>query len=204
MTEHARHEQARPLVRQAACANSLGKIVGETFAQQGFASTELVTRWTEIVGAEIAAHAEPIKIQWPRRAHDGQAIRSPATLVLRGRGPGGDRNPAPRPASSCERVNRFFGWQRGRTHRAPPGAAAPRARQGRAAPDAAAAARIADGLPDIADDDLRAGAGAARRRGQADVTGRRTCRTAFGHTCRNLAIGRNGAPVPHSGCIIGH
>ena len=44
----------------------LGKVVGETFTRQGFASAELVTRWTEIVGGEIAGYSEPVKIQWPR------------------------------------------------------------------------------------------------------------------------------------------
>jgi hypothetical protein len=42
----------------------VGKVVGETFTRQGFASAELVTRWTEIVGAEIAVHSQPIKVQW--------------------------------------------------------------------------------------------------------------------------------------------
>ena len=51
---------ARPL------ADLLHRTLGDAFAKQGFASTELVTRWTEIVGAEIAAHSEPEKIQWPR------------------------------------------------------------------------------------------------------------------------------------------
>ena len=37
----------------------VGKVVGETFTRQGFASAELVTRWREIVGVEIAAHSEP-------------------------------------------------------------------------------------------------------------------------------------------------
>ena len=36
----------------------LHKTLGEAFAKQGFASTEIVTRWTEIVGSEIAAHSE--------------------------------------------------------------------------------------------------------------------------------------------------
>ena len=83
----------------------LGKVVGETFTRQGFASAELVTRWTEIVGAEIAAHSEPIKIQWPRAspslpspASGGVSGwgRPPGTLVLRVEGPACDRNPAPR------------------------------------------------------------------------------------------------------------
>ena len=59
----------------------VGKAVGETFRKQGFASAELVTRWTEIVGADIAARSEPIKIQWVRPA-DGEE-REPGTLILR-------------------------------------------------------------------------------------------------------------------------
>ena len=74
----------------------LSKVVGETFTRQGFASAELVTRWTEIVGGEVAAHSEPIKIQWPRRlsapgrrrSQEGLALGRPAgTLVLRVEGP---------------------------------------------------------------------------------------------------------------------
>src|SRR5471030_710146 len=63
----------------------VGKVVGETFTRQGFASAELVTRWTDIVGFEIAAHSEPIKIQWTRPA-DGEE-RQPGTLILRVEGP---------------------------------------------------------------------------------------------------------------------
>lgn len=84
------------------------KIVGETFARQGFASAELVTRWSEIVGADIAVHSEPVKIQWQRPAVGEE--REPGTLVLRVHGPAaieiqhqGD--------VICERINRFFGWR---------------------------------------------------------------------------------------------
>ena len=47
-------------------AEFLGATLSDALKAQGFASTELVTRWADIVGAEIAAHAEPIKINWPR------------------------------------------------------------------------------------------------------------------------------------------
>ncbi|MBV8421772.1 MAG: DUF721 domain-containing protein, partial [Hyphomicrobiales bacterium] len=53
---------ARPL------ADLLHKTLTDAFAKQGFASSELVIRWAEIVGAEIAAHSEPEKIQWTRGA----------------------------------------------------------------------------------------------------------------------------------------
>ena len=58
---------ARPL------ADVVRKALSEAFPKQGFAATELITRWPEIVGAEIAAHSEPEKIRWPRPVGDGGA-----------------------------------------------------------------------------------------------------------------------------------
>ena len=94
--------RARPL------SELLGKTLGDAFARQGFASTELVTRWTDIVGPEIAAHSEPEKIQWPRPL-DGQTAE-PGTLVLRVEGPTAIEIQH-LSAVILERVNRFFGWQ---------------------------------------------------------------------------------------------
>ena len=99
------HEQAqatRPL------ADVLRKTLNDAFAQQGFASTELITRWPEIVGAEIAAHSEPEKIRWPR--HAGSEAPEPATLVLRVEGPTAIEIQH-LSGVILERVNRFFGWQ---------------------------------------------------------------------------------------------
>ena len=113
----------------------VGKIVGETFTRQGFASAELVTRWTEIVGPEIAAHSEPIKIQWQRPApsHPSRASgggmgweQEPGTLVLRVEGPAAIEIQHLANVI-CDRVNRFLGWRDRRARRATPGAAAPRA-----------------------------------------------------------------------------
>src|SRR5271157_2954472 len=86
----------------------LGKVVGDTFTRQGFASAELVTRWPEIAGAEIAAHSEPIKIQWPRP--DDTGMRPPGTLVLRVEGPAAIEIQH-LAGVICERVNRFLGWR---------------------------------------------------------------------------------------------
>src|ERR1700686_992415 len=63
----------------------LSDVFSDAYAKQGFAARELVTRWTEIAGAEMAAHCEPLKIQWPRPV-EGQP-QEPATLVLRVEGP---------------------------------------------------------------------------------------------------------------------
>src|SRR3954449_12189200 len=85
----------------------LGDVFSDVYAKQGFAARELVTRWAEIAGAEIAAHSEPVKIQWPRPV-EGQA-QEPATLVLRVEGPMALEI---QHASDVilQRVNRFFGW----------------------------------------------------------------------------------------------
>ena len=130
----------------------LGKVVGETFKRQGFASAELVTRWTEIVGAEIAAHSEPMKIQWTRADEAGD--RPPGTLMLRVEGPAaieiqhfGD--------VICERVNRFLGWRA--VERIALRQAPLRRLPRRAAPIRRSRSRRAHGrkLPDVEDDDLR-------------------------------------------------
>src|SRR6516164_9617618 len=89
-------------------ADLLHKTLTDAFAKQGFASSELVTRWTDIVGAEIAAHSEPEKIQWPRGA--GGHTPEPGTLVLRVEGPTAIEIQH-LSGVVLERVNRFFGWQ---------------------------------------------------------------------------------------------
>jgi len=129
----------------------LGKLVGDAFARQGFASAELVTRWHDIVGQEIAAHSEPIKLQWPRRT-DGEDSEA-GTLVLRVEGPAAIEIQH-LAALICERVNRFLGWRAvGRlTLRQAP----LRRRQTPARTKGpAATVPVAENLSDIKDEDLR-------------------------------------------------
>ena len=129
----------------------------EAFKKQGFASTELVTRWRDIAGADIAAHAEPIKLQWPRQA-EGEP-QEPATLVLRVEGPAAVEIQH-QSAVVLERINRFFGWQavdRIVFRQAPLSRA--RAKPSPPAADAAEAAQVESSLTGIADDDLRAALG---------------------------------------------
>ena len=141
---------ARPL------SDLLHKTLTDAFAKQGFASSELVTRWAEIVGAEIAAHSEPEKIQWTRGAHGHTP--EPGTLVLRVEGPAAIEIQH-LSGVVLERVNQFFGWQAVgglRLRQAP-------LRRREQAPqrdgDPEAAARIAADLPEIADENLRAALG---------------------------------------------
>ena len=143
----------------------LGKVVGETFTRQGFASAELVTRWTEIVGAEIAAHSEPVKVQWlrpgvpslpsaaERRGGSGRGVRHARPARRRS---GGDRDPAPHQHHLRARPTpAFLGWrasERIALRQAP--LRRPLRKSARQA-DPAATARIAASMPEIADDDLR-------------------------------------------------
>ena len=135
-------------------ADLLRKTLSEGFAQQGFASSELVTRWEAIVGPEIAAHAEPMKIQWPRVPDDENA--EPATLVLRVEGPAAIEIQH-LSAVILERVNRFFGWQAvGRLALRQAPLRRPRKPAPPPPPDPAKMARITAELPANTDENLKA------------------------------------------------
>src|SRR3954452_25028788 len=132
----------------------LSEVFSEAYAKQGFAARELVTRWKEIAGAEVAAHSQPLKIQWPRPVEGQQ--QEPATLVLRVEGPMALEIQHASDAI-LQRVNRFLGWSAvgklalrqaplSRRHRP----AAPRA------PDAADVAELENTLSSVEDAELRA------------------------------------------------
>jgi hypothetical protein len=127
-------------------------LLAESFRKQGFASAELVTKWPEIVGANVAEHAEPLKIQW-RRPSEGEP-QEPGTLVLRVEGPAAIEIQHLGKVI-LERVNRFFGWQavnRIALRQAP-------LRRDKRKPvravDPAETARFAAALPAIEDEDLK-------------------------------------------------
>jgi hypothetical protein len=131
----------------------LGDVFSEAYAKQGFAARELVTRWAEIAGVDIAKYSEPLKMQWPRRV-EGQP-QEPATLVLRVEGPTALEI---QHASDTilERVNRFFGWHAvGRLALRQ----APLSRRNRPSPppgpDPKAVAKVAESLSAVEDEQLR-------------------------------------------------
>jgi hypothetical protein len=145
MNKPSRHGP-RPL------AELLGACLSDAFKQQGFASAELVTRWTEIVGAEIAAYAEPMKIQWPRPVGDDPP--APGTLVLRVDGPTAIEIQH-LAGVILERVNRFFGWQAVNKLAL---RQAPLSRRGKKTIkrlDPETTARVAAALPEVTDEELR-------------------------------------------------
>ena len=138
-------------------AELTAEFMADAFKKQGFASTELVTRWHDIVGADIAAHAEPVKLQWQRQV-EGEPPE-PATLVLRVEGPVVVEIQH-QAAVVLERINRFFGWQAvGRIAFRQAPLSRPKVKAAPPKIDAAEAARVESSLTAIADDDLRAALG---------------------------------------------
>lgn len=136
----------------------MGATLSDALKTQGFASAEILARWGDIVGPEVAAHSEPMKITWPRANTSGtlaEETAEPATLVLRVEGPAAIEIQH-LSAVILERVNRFFGWQaigRIALRQAPLRRREPR--KAPPPPDPAVAARIAEGLPEIEDENLR-------------------------------------------------
>jgi hypothetical protein len=132
----------------------LSDVFSDAYAKQGFAARELVTRWAEIAGADVARHSEPLKMQWPRPV-EGQP-QEPATLVLRVEGPAA-LEIQHKSDVILERVNRFFGWHAvGRLALRQ----APLSRRDRPArpapPDPKAVEAVAKSLSAVEDDELRA------------------------------------------------
>jgi hypothetical protein len=131
----------------------LSATLTDVLKQQGFASAEILSRWKDIAGPEIAAVSEPLRINWPRPVGDSDP--EPATLVLRVEGPAA-LEIQHMSAVILERVNRFFGWQAiGRIALRQAPLRRREAARPPAVPDAALTDEIAQSLPELEDDGLR-------------------------------------------------
>lgn len=90
-------------------ADLLAGAIDQACRKRGFASSELVTLWPELVGAEIAEGSRPEKLVWPRRRGEtGEG--EPATLLVSSDGPTALvlTHAAPQ---IIERLNAFLGWR---------------------------------------------------------------------------------------------
>ena len=155
------NKPSRPVARPL--RDLLAKVVGDTFTRQGFASAELVTRWRKLPAPKSQPSASRSKFNGrglpvPSLPGERGSVRIGAAVghpVSAGRGTGRHRDSA-----SCrgdlrarQSLSRLAGR---RAHRAAASATAPDLAPGGRKPDAAAAARLAASLPEIADNDLRA------------------------------------------------
>jgi hypothetical protein len=90
----------------APLADFINSAMGEAFKRQGFAATDVVTHWEEIVGPELARRSEPMRLAWPRREDE----ESVGTLTIRVEGPYAIELQHSTD-SIIARVNRYFGWR---------------------------------------------------------------------------------------------
>ena len=77
------------------------------FARYGFAYAEVIARWPEIAGEDLARVSRPERIRWPRGAAAGSE-KSGGTLLV-GAAPGRALELQYEVPRIIERVNRFYG-----------------------------------------------------------------------------------------------
>jgi hypothetical protein len=107
--------QKRPVGR--AVGSFVPQLVREALRRRGFTNIDVVLRWREIVGPELASETCPLRIEWPRRQE--AVLRPDGTAVA-----GGQRTRlvvATSPARALdveyakrdivERVNRYLGYR---------------------------------------------------------------------------------------------
>ncbi|HVV94229.1 MAG TPA: DciA family protein [Hyphomicrobiales bacterium] len=89
-------------------AELIAPCLGKALAAQGFAEAEIVTRWGEIAGPELAARSRPLKLQWPRR-RGKDAPPEPGTLIVLVEGAFALELEQQAPIV-IERLGRLLGW----------------------------------------------------------------------------------------------
>jgi hypothetical protein len=109
--------------------------LGPALAAQGFAASDVIVAWPDIVGERLASFSQPVKIEWKRRSAtaDPEARPEPATLVVRVEGAFALEMQHLAPLV-VERVNAHYGWRcvgrivlkQGPVRRSEPKRAAPR------------------------------------------------------------------------------
>jgi len=92
------------------------KLTRKVFEKYGFSAAALVTDWTQIVGDDLAAYAQPERLKWPRGVDQssepraGTPGRTGATLQLRVEGARA-LDVQYRSRQIIERINTYFGYR---------------------------------------------------------------------------------------------
>ena len=132
----------------------LSDVFSDAYAKQGFAARELVTRWAEIAGPEIAAACRAPEN--PVAAAGGGTAAGTGHAGAAGGGPDGAGNPARVRRHPAARQP-LLRLERGRTAGAAPGAAvAPEAAKGSRRAGRQAVAEVEKTLSAVEDEELRA------------------------------------------------
>jgi len=90
-------------------ADLIGAALTPLCRRRGFATADLVTAWSDIVGERYADTTQAEKLIWPRNGEDDGDDYASATLVVRCEGPTALflQHDAPQ---IIERINVFLGW----------------------------------------------------------------------------------------------
>jgi hypothetical protein len=101
-----RNRSARPF------ADLVGPTLADALKARGFATADIIGHWPDIVGARLAEHSQPMKIQWPPRpkTQGPEAPPAPATLFLRVESAFA-LEVEMSAAQIVERINGVFGWR---------------------------------------------------------------------------------------------
>ncbi|MDR6954570.1 hypothetical protein J2X65_003944 [Ancylobacter sp. 3268] len=87
-------------------ADLIDATIAASCKQRGLASVEIVTRWADIIGDDLARRAQPIRLAWPSRPES----QEPGVLHVRVEGGYAIELQHLAPVV-IERVNRYFGWR---------------------------------------------------------------------------------------------
>ena len=139
------------MARVKPLADLIEACIGPAFAAQGFASTDILAAWPDLVGERLARFCQPVKLEWPRRRKGEDGRPEPGSLVVRVEGVFALELQHLAPVV-IQRINAHYGWacvgrivlKQGRVHQAKRRAPAPPLDPARRGEVALAVSRIED------------------------------------------------------------
>lgn len=103
---------AKTPARTRPLADLIESCLGPTLQAQGFAASDILVAWADIVGPRLAGTCQPLKLEWRRRGPplDPKARPEPATLIVRVESAFALEMQHLAPII-LERVNTHYGWR---------------------------------------------------------------------------------------------
>lgn len=100
------------MARPKPLADLIDACLGPALAAQGFAASDIIVAWPEIVGERLARFTQPLRIEWPRgaAARDRDTRPEPATIMVRVESAFALEMQHLAPIV-IERVNAYYGWR---------------------------------------------------------------------------------------------
>ena len=99
------------MARPKPLADLIDTCLGPALAAQGFAASDIIVAWPEIVGERLANFTQPLRVEWPRgAARDRDARPEPAAMVVRVESAFALEMQHLAPVV-IERINAHYGWR---------------------------------------------------------------------------------------------